>query len=94
MTANQPNTQFIIHRGSHQIGGNCVELATRNARILIDCGLPLDYDEQDVETQRMHKNGFKTATLSSSATTMQTIMGCSMRLHKAPRYTPRRKPLS
>ena len=51
MTANQPNTQFIIHRGSHQIGGNCVELATRNARILIDCGLPLDYDEQDSVTQ-------------------------------------------
>ena len=51
ITANQPYTQFIIHRGSHQIGGNCVELATRNARILIDCGLPLDYDEQDVETQ-------------------------------------------
>ena len=51
MTANQLYTQFIIHRGSHQIGGNCVELATRNARILIDCGLPLDYDEQDVETQ-------------------------------------------
>ena len=50
MTANQLYTQFIIHRGSHQIGGNCVELATRNARILIDCGLPLDYDEQDVVT--------------------------------------------
>ena len=30
--------QFIIHRGSHQIGGNCVELVSPNARILIDCG--------------------------------------------------------
>ena len=46
------NIQFILHRGSHQIGGNCVELATRNARILIDCGLPLDYDEQDPVTQK------------------------------------------
>lgn len=51
MNSNQNDIKFIIHRGSHQIGGNCVELATRNARILIDCGLPLDYDEQDVETQ-------------------------------------------
>ena len=51
MTNNPNNLQFIIHRGSHQIGGNCVELATRNARILIDCGLPLDYDEQDIVTQ-------------------------------------------
>ena len=43
--------EFIIHRGSHQIGGNCVELATPDARILIDCGLPLDFEEQPKETQ-------------------------------------------
>jgi ribonuclease J len=43
--------QFIIHRGSHQIGGNCVELATQNTRILIDCGLPLDFEKQAQETQ-------------------------------------------
>ena len=46
------NIEFIIHRGSHQIGGNCVELVAPNSRILIDCGLPLDYDEQDPETQK------------------------------------------
>ena len=51
MKNNQNNIQFIIHRGSHQIGGNCVELATRNAKILIDCGLPLDFEEQAPETQ-------------------------------------------
>lgn len=43
--------QLIIHRGSHQIGGNCVELVSPNARILIDCGLPLDYDEKAPEIQ-------------------------------------------
>lgn len=54
---NPNNLQFIIHRGSHQIGGNCVELATRNAKILIDCGLPLDYDEQDPEIQvKIHED--------------------------------------
>jgi ribonuclease J len=51
MKNNQNNIQFIIHRGSHQIGGNCVELATRNAKILIDCGLPLDFEEKPEETQ-------------------------------------------
>ena len=49
--------EFVIHRGSHQIGGNCVELATHNAGILIDCGLPLDYDEQDPEIQvKIHED--------------------------------------
>ena len=52
MTHNQSNLQFIIHRGSHQIGGNCVELVAPNSKILIDCGLPLDYDEQTPETQK------------------------------------------
>jgi len=51
MKNNQNNIQFIIHRGSHQIGGNCVEFATRNTKILIDCGLPLDFDEQAPEMQ-------------------------------------------
>lgn len=51
MESNQNNIQFIIHRGSHQIGGNCVELAMQNTRILIDCGLPLDFEEQAPETQ-------------------------------------------
>lgn len=57
MNSNQNDIKFIIHRGSHQIGGNCVEFATRNAKILIDCGLPLDYDEQDPEIQvKIHED--------------------------------------
>ncbi len=32
---------LTIHRGTHEIGGSCVELATENTRILIDVGLPL-----------------------------------------------------
>jgi ribonuclease J len=35
------NVRVIIHRGSHQIGGCCTEIATDNTRILIDFGLPL-----------------------------------------------------
>jgi ribonuclease J len=34
--------RVIIHRGSRQIGGSCVEIATENHRVLIDAGAPLD----------------------------------------------------
>lgn len=33
--------QLIIHRGTHEIGGSCVEAATSRARIIIDLGMPL-----------------------------------------------------
>ena len=36
---------LTIHRGTHEIGGSCVELATKNTRILIDIGLPLVDEE-------------------------------------------------
>lgn len=32
---------FKIHRGTHEIGGSCVELWTATTRILIDFGMPL-----------------------------------------------------
>lgn len=33
---------LTIHRGTNEIGGSCVEIATVNTRLLIDIGLPLD----------------------------------------------------
>ncbi len=36
-----------IHRGSQQIGGTCIELASGDARILLDLGLPLDASDTD-----------------------------------------------
>jgi hypothetical protein len=33
--------RLTIHRGSHEIGGTCVELATGATRIVLDAGLPL-----------------------------------------------------
>ncbi len=35
------SVQLIIYRGTHEIGGNCVELRTNSARIILDCGVPL-----------------------------------------------------
>ncbi|MBP7148612.1 MAG: MBL fold metallo-hydrolase [Acidobacteria bacterium] len=34
--------RFRIHRGSHEIGGNCVEVEAEGRRILLDIGRPLD----------------------------------------------------
>src|SRR3989304_642513 len=33
--------QFTIHRGTHEIGGSCVEIESRRSRIVIDIGMPL-----------------------------------------------------
>lgn len=38
---------LTIHRGAHEVGGNCVELFHRDSTILLDIGLPLDYDFSD-----------------------------------------------
>ena len=45
--------QLIIHRGSHQVGGSCVELSYRNTTILLDVGLPLDFDFRDDPTSHL-----------------------------------------
>jgi ribonuclease J len=34
--------RLVIHRGSNQIGGSCVEVESQGRRLLIDLGLPLD----------------------------------------------------
>lgn len=36
---------ITIHRGTHEIGGSCIEIATDNSRILIDAGQSLDGDK-------------------------------------------------
>jgi len=33
--------KLTIHRGTHEIGGTCIELQSKNSRILIDFGMPL-----------------------------------------------------
>ena len=33
--------KLIIHRGSNQIGGNCVEVSTERTRLILDVGMPL-----------------------------------------------------
>ena len=33
--------QITIHRGSHEVGGTCVEVSSGNSRIILDIGMPL-----------------------------------------------------
>lgn len=33
--------KLIIHRGTHEIGESCVEVATVSTRIVLDLGMPL-----------------------------------------------------
>ena len=47
--------KLTIHRGTHEIGGSCVELQTKRARILIDFGLPLKEDHPQKEIQKKSK---------------------------------------
>jgi ribonuclease J len=37
-----------IHRGTAEIGGTCIELAASGGRLLLDLGLPLDGDPEDL----------------------------------------------
>lgn len=43
---------LTIHRGTNQIGGSCLEIATETTRILLDIGLPLDFSNQSREVQQ------------------------------------------
>ena len=45
--------QFIIHRGAKEIGGSCVEIWTKETRILVDFGMPLfDKDGTDFDFRK------------------------------------------
>ena len=42
--------KLIIHRGTKEIGGSCVEIRSKKTRIIIDLGMPL------VNAQNEHFN--------------------------------------
>jgi ribonuclease J len=37
-----PGIALRIHRGTHEIGGNCVKLVSGRSRLIIDLGRPLN----------------------------------------------------
>ena len=45
--------QVIIHKGSHEIGGNCIQISSGKTTILLDAGLPLSADSKPVDLSRL-----------------------------------------
>jgi ribonuclease J len=41
--------KIIIHRGSHEIGGTCIQLSTAKTTILLDLGLPLSSESRKLD---------------------------------------------
>ena len=47
---------LTIHRGSHEIGGTCIELESEKSKILIDFGLPLvDQNRESFDSRKIKK---------------------------------------
>src|SRR5664280_317916 len=45
--------QVTIHKGSHEIGGTCIQLSSGKTTILLDVGLPLSKDSRPVDVSRL-----------------------------------------
>lgn len=46
--------QLIIHKGSQEIGGTCIQLSHASSTILLDVGLPLAADSVPVDVKNLH----------------------------------------
>ena len=58
--------QLIIHRGTQEIGGSCVELKTQKTRILIDFGMPLAEGNRDPFDPKILENTIDAILVSHS----------------------------
>ena len=45
--------QVTVHKGSHEIGGTCIQLSSGKTTILLDVGLPLSKDSRPVDVSRL-----------------------------------------
>jgi ribonuclease J len=45
--------EVTIHKGSHEIGGTCIQLSSGKTTILLDAGLPLSADSHPVDLSRL-----------------------------------------
>jgi ribonuclease J len=45
--------KVTIHKGSHEIGGTCIQLSSGKTSILLDAGLPLSADSRPVDLSRL-----------------------------------------
>jgi ribonuclease J len=45
--------KVTIHKGSHEIGGTCIQLTAKETSILLDAGLPLSAESQPVDVRQL-----------------------------------------
>jgi ribonuclease J len=45
--------KIVIHKGSQEIGGNCIQVSSGETTILLDAGLPLNPSSQRVDLSRL-----------------------------------------
>src|SRR6202041_1211004 len=50
---NRAPLKITIHKGSQEIGGNCIQLSSGKTTILLDAGLPLSADSRPVDLSRL-----------------------------------------
>jgi len=50
---NRAPLKATIHKGSHEISGNCIQISSGKTTILLDAGLPLSADSQPVDLSRL-----------------------------------------
>jgi ribonuclease J len=45
--------KIVLHKGSHEIGGTCIQLTAGKTSILLDAGLPLSAESQAVDVAKL-----------------------------------------
>ena len=48
--------RITIHRGSHEIGGTCIQVSTGTTTILLDLGLPLSADSRELDVTALRSD--------------------------------------
>ncbi len=49
---NESEVRIVIHRGSKEIGGTCIQLSTEQCSILLDIGHPLSPESKPVDVAK------------------------------------------
>ena len=45
--------KIVLHKGSHEVGGTCIQLTAGETSILLDVGLPLSAESQAVDVAQL-----------------------------------------
>ena len=76
--------KLTIHRGTHEIGGTCIELQSQRSRILLDFGLPLvDENREPFDSDRIKSKSKEELTKTGVLHSIKGIYKDEQRLFDA-----------